>query len=257
MVKVLVLYVFHRYDERVKSFITQSIFYNENIDFVIICNDKKINIDDDIIHYNVSVIYRDNIGYDFGGWSDALLTNDLYKNYTHFIFVNSSVIGPYLQPDYKGKWTDIYLENLKDNIKLFGSTINANPDYISLDINPKLSWAHVQTYIFSMDKTTLCYLIEHGIFSNINYVETFQDAIWQREVKMSRLIIDNGWNIGSMVKRYHGLDFTFRDKTVFDYDINIVGDLMWKNYENKLWDNYDLVFVKGNREWNDALPILN
>ena len=39
-------------------------------------------------------VKRNNIGYDFGGWSNALLTNDLYKNYDNFIFANSSVIGP-------------------------------------------------------------------------------------------------------------------------------------------------------------------
>lgn len=264
MVKLLVLYIFHLYNDRVKHFLDNSIFYDENIDFVIICNDKSINIDDEIIHYNTTVFYRDNIGYDFGGWSDALFANDIYKNYTHFIFVNSSVMGPYLDPNYTGRWTDIYIENLNGNIKLFGSTINANPSVVldgvdvqhRIDKNPRLSWAHVQSYIFSMNITTLCYLIDNGIFSNTNYAQTFQEAIWQREVRMSRLIIDKGWNIGSMLKRYRGVDFTFHDKTAFDYDINIVGDVMWENYENKLWNKYDLVFVKGNKGWNDNLPIL-
>jgi hypothetical protein len=92
MVKLLVLYVFHQYNDRVDNFFKHSIFYDKNIDFLLICNDKSVNIDDKITHYNVSVFYRDNLGYDFGGWSDGLLTNNLYKNYTHFIFVNSSVI---------------------------------------------------------------------------------------------------------------------------------------------------------------------
>lgn len=246
MEKLLVLFVFHQYNDRVRHFFKHSLFYDKDIDFLIICNDKTVNIDDKIIHYNVSVFYRDNIGYDFGGWSDGLLTNDLYKNYTHFIFVNSSVIGPFLHPDYKGRWTDIYLENLKDNVKLFGSIINANPNNRSKQEDKKLSMAHIQSFIFSMDIITLYYLIKRGIFSNTVYVQSFHDAVYQKEVYMSRVIIENGWNIGSLVKLYHGVDFTFKDKPITDYEEEFYGDLMWAS-KQYLWDKYEIVFVKGNR----------
>ena len=246
MEKLLVLYVFHQYNDRVSQFLRKSIFYDKNVDFLLICNDKSINIDDEIIHYNVSVFYRNNIGYDFGGWSDGLLTNDLYKNYTHFIFVNSSVIGPYLHPDYKGRWTDIYVNNLNDNVKLFGSTINANPDYKPLQGDDKLPMAHLQSYIFSMDIITLYYLIERGIFNNTIYVQSFYNAIYEKEVYMSRVILENGWNIGSLIKLYHCVDFTFKDKTVSDYNHEFYGDYLLPSKQT-LWDKYDLVFIKGNR----------
>ena len=53
--------------------------------------------------------------------------------------------------------------------------------------------------IFSMDKETLNYLIRCEIFSISNYAITFDDAIWNKEVLMSRKIIENVWNIGSLV----------------------------------------------------------
>ena len=43
--------------------------------------------------------------------------------------------------------------------------------------------------------------------------ETFEDAVWNREVLMSRKIIDNGWNIGSLMSYYQDVDFTFTTKT--------------------------------------------
>ena len=248
MVKLLVLYVFHQYNDRVRHFLRNSIFYDKNVDFIIICNDKSLNIDDEIFHYNVSVLYRDNIGFDFGGWSDGLLTDDLYKNYTHFIFINSSVYGPYLHPDYKGRWTDKYLENLKGDIKLFGCTINANMWCSRKNQDLRLSVAHVQSYVFTMDMNTLCYLIEHGIFSNTTYSTELGGSVWQKEIKMSRLILEKGWNFGSMLKMYDGVDFRFRDKTVFDYDQEFYKDVMYKQHENILWDRTDVVFVKGNRD---------
>jgi len=248
MSKLLVLYVFHEYNHRAKQFLLHSIFYDENVDFIIICNNKSINIDDDVVHYNVSILYRDNIGYDFGGWSDGLLTNDLYKNYTHFIFLNSSVCGPYLPPKYRGKWTEMFLKKITGNVKLVGSTINANLMELSKEDDPKLLWAHVQTYSFSMDIIALQYLIDCGIFSNTKYVESHHHAIYEKEVQMSRVIINNGWNIGSLLPIYQGVDFTFKDKTSSDYDEVFYDDVMYPCYENKLWVKSDLVFIKGNRD---------
>ena len=111
----------------------------------------------------------------------------MYNHYDKFIFVNSSVIGPFLPSYFIGNWTDVYINGLKNDIKLFGSTINT--------IGDPLNKSHVQSYIFSMDKITLKYLIKCEIFSITNYAKTFNDAIWQKKVLMSRKILENGWII--------------------------------------------------------------
>lgn len=236
MNKLLVLYVFHIYNDRVKHFIEHCIFYDKNIDFIIISNSKD-NIFE-VPHY-VKILFRDNIGYDFGGWSDALLTNNLYENYDNFIFVNSSVIGPFLPSYYKDKWTDIYINGLQNNVKLFGSTINTCGD--------PLNKSHVQSYIFSMDKQTLKYLINCEIFSITNYEKTFEDVIWKREVLMSIYIIKNNWNIGSLLPYYKNVDFTFRYKKPEEYNLTFLDDIMFQPFKNELWHVYDVVFIKGNR----------
>jgi hypothetical protein len=234
--KTLVLFVFHEINARVHHFINNAIFYDENLDFILISNDKTFIF---CMPPYVKTFCRDNIGYDFGGWSEALLTNNLYMNYDNYIFVNSSVIGPFLQPDCKEKWTTIYINGLKDNVKLFGSTINTicNPLYHS----------HVQSYIFAMDKQTLEYLINCEIFSMKNYAKTFDEAVYNKEVNMSRKIIENGWNIGSLLKHYDGVDFTFKNKCPHDYTVKFLNDIMYQEYRNKLWNEYDLIFIKGNR----------
>jgi hypothetical protein len=236
MSKLLVLYVFHIYNDRVKHFIENCIFKDENVDFIIISNDKNIKFD---VPDYVKTLFRDNIGYDFGGWSDALLRDNLYENYENCIFVNSSVTGPFLLSDYKDKWTDIYINGLQNNVKLFGSTINTCRD--------PLNKSHVQSYIFAMNKTTLKYLINCKIFSVRNYAKTFKDAIWHKEVLMSRLIIKNQWNIGSLLPYYKNVDFTFRCKKSKDYNMIFLGDIMLPHYKDTLWSVYDLVFIKGNR----------
>jgi hypothetical protein len=232
---ILILYVFHEINNRVHHFINNCIFYDENIDFIVISNNKNNNFS---VPSYVKTLYRDNIGYDFGGWSEALLTNDLYKKYDKFICVNSSVFGPFLQN--KKDWVKIYINGLNNNnIKLFGSTINTLK-------NPRNS-SHVQSYIFSMDKNTLEYLIECQIFSMSNIAVNFDQAIWNKEVLMSRKIIEKGWNIGSLQMVYTGVDFTFKSKTPEQYNIPFYGDIMFPKYRNKLWSEKRLIFIKGNR----------
>lgn len=244
MTKLLVLYVFHIYNERVKYFIDNCIFKHDNVDFIIICNNKETTFK---VQSYVKILFRDNIGFDFGGWSDALLTNNLYTNYTHYIFVNSSVIGPYINATYRGRWTDIYLNGLKNNIKLFGSTINTFGD--------PLTKSHVQSYIFSMAKPTLQYLIDCEIFSMTNYANTFDDAINNKEILMSRKIIDNNWNIGSLMKYYNDVDFTFKNNRKYSHPF--LNDVLNMYDYKKIWDEYELVFIKGNRKLSIPFPNLN
>jgi hypothetical protein len=236
MTKLLVLYVFHIFNDNVKHFIKHCIFKDENVDFIIISNDKSNTFE---VPDYVKTVMRDNIGYDFGGWSDALLTNNLYEHYDNFIFVNSSVMGPFLPSYYNGKWTDIYINGLKNNVKLFGSTINT--------LGNPLNLSHVQSYIFSMDKNTLQYLIHCEIFSITNYTSTLHETIWLKEVLMSRKIIENNWNIGSLLQYYKDIDFTFSTKKPEEYNIIFLDDVMYPHYVNTLWNTIELVFIKGNR----------
>jgi len=162
-------------------------------------------------------------------------------------------MGPYLPDNFKGHWTDLYINELNNNnIKLFGSTINTCMD--------PLKMSHVQSYIFTMDNNTLVFLIECQIFSITNYAKTFNDAIYQKEVLMSRKVIDNNWNIGSFLEIYKGCDFTFHKKNYIKKQFTIhktnnktnnkikyMDDIMYPQYRNKLWTDKQLVFIKGNR----------
>ncbi len=236
--KTLVLYVFHELNDRVKMFIDKAIFEDKNVDFIIISNSMK-KIKYPIPSY-VKIFYRKNIGFDFGGWSDALLTDDLYKNYKNFIFVNSSSIGPFLKSGNKNKWTDIYIKGLSKDVKLFGSNIVVG--YCSSD--PRYG-AFVQSNIFCMDINTLTYLIKCNIFIK-NRIVSMNDCI-DIEFFMSRKIIENKWNIGSLLPLYKDVDFLFRNKNPEDYNIVFYNDVMNKEYRNVVWNEYDLVFIKGNR----------
>ena len=71
-----------------------------------------------------SCIIRKNIGLDFGGWSEGLLRDDYYKKFNRFIFINSSVMGPFVKITEKENWVELFCQKLTNNVVLVGSTIN-------------------------------------------------------------------------------------------------------------------------------------
>lgn len=251
--RTLVLYVFHDYNNRVDYFIKNAIFQDPKVTFIVICND--LNFKFEVPPY-VFTMHRENKGYDFGAWSDGLLYQNIYKLFDNFIFVNSSVIGPYLPPDFKGRWTDIYLNGLTDTVKLFGSTINCHY-YKRNDIPIKkqpILCSHIQSYIFSMTQETLEYLIKCEIFSETNHSSCFEETIKNKEVGMSRKIIENGWNIGCLMTRYKDVDFRFIYKALEEYDIEFLGDIMFSQHVNNVFTPQEVVFIKGNRCSNVQFP---
>ena len=95
-----------------------------------------------------------------------------------------------------------------------------------------------------MNRETLEFLIEKELFSKTKYITDFYDAITEKEIKMSRLIIENGWNIGCLQIQYKDVDFTFKTQQKVEL---LNDDVMFPEHFNKLWTLYELVFVKGNR----------
>jgi len=240
--KTLVLFVFHEYTSLVQNFIDKCLFKSPIVDFLFIAHGYKEKLE--LPNY-VSIIYKEkNEGYDFGAWSYGLLTNDKYKNYENFIFANSTIYGPFINEKTQIKWTDIFINGLKDDIKLFGCTINTRLKF--------LTDSHVQSYLFSMKKETLILLINNNIFSinnEYNY-DINDDVVKNKEIKMSRIVIDNGGNIGCLYKFYNNIDFRKKDNFSFEYfRLNSMnaGDIMYPKYLNVIWTLEELVFIKGNR----------
>lgn len=244
MPKTLVLYAFNSFNEGVYSFIKHGLFEDKDIHFLFICN--NMNIDDDIhidiiIPKYVTIIKRENVGFDFGAWSVGALSYDLYKSYDYLIFLNSSVVGPYLPKDCVEKWPNILTSNLNDNVKLFGCTINT------------MNWievlSHVQSYCFCLTRETFEMLVERGTFSLTDFKKTKKELSESIEVYMSRHIIDSGYNIGCLCPGFD-IDYTFKKNTpegVAYRDLH--ADPTAPEHYNTRWKSTDVMFIKRNRKY--------
>jgi len=239
--KTLVLYVFHQFNDRVQHFIDHALFEAPDVDFVFMCNDPEFDIASHLPEYCTS-FNRENKGYDFGAWSDLLLKHGYAQaNYDTFLFANSSIKGPFMAKHPGQRWTDVFRDGLTEDIKLFGVTINCAVDRID-----PATQTHLQSYLFAMKKPTLENLIEDGLFSE-TYVATFDEAIRNKEVAMSRMVIKRGGNIGSTLSYYKGIDWRSNNLQFSEYNVLFRGDVMYPQFMYQLWTPDELVFVKGNR----------
>jgi hypothetical protein len=229
--KIAILYTFHVLKPPIERFIQRAIFESDEYKFILIpCGISITHLN---IPRYVQIFNRPNIGYDFGAWSDVILLPGFVDTYTHVICINSSVTGPFTPPYYCGKWPDIFINPLNDQLRLFGCTIS---DKYQTHVH-----VYIQTYVFSLEISTLQHLINRGIFSPA-YTRTMNDTIVYREIEMSCEIIRAGWNIGCLMKYYEGIDWRDPDSTK---RVTAIGNVCsaGKYFGNNIHP-YEVVFLK-------------
>lgn len=181
----------------------------------------------------VTILERENKGYDFGAWAHALQELDLI-DYDYFIFINSTVIGPIL-PSYVDikSWPHLFTDMINDKVKLVGTTVNAKF---------KL---HIQSMFFVTDKIGLKLLKDKDIFTD-NDKDTKVDVINKRELKMTEEIIKAGYKINCIFPLMKDVDYN-------DDKVKQLGDIY---YNKGIIGGYeisplDVIFFKTNRKFGE------
>ena len=227
--------------------------YLPSVDFyIIISGDARLDLPKvDNLYY----FYAENINLDYGGYAQILSSGAVDVNkYEKFIFVNSSVRGPYLPAYCSQSWISPFLDPLEDkSIGLVGSSINILPldDDVTLNyakrhqVEVKKPLSHVQTTIFSMRGRTLKFLQDMNFFSNNEKMEK-SEVIQIYEIALSQTILKQGLNIKCLLPEYNSIDYRLEH-----YDINPESDrgdpLLYKKYFGRTVHPYEAIYVKTNR----------
>jgi hypothetical protein len=208
----------------------------DNVDYYIIINGSStVEIPK---RDNIIVVRRDNIGYDFGAWSH-IIENYIKKKYDYYIFINSSVIGPYTPKN--RNWLDMFLSLFnKDDVKLVGSSINMYYTHLGLK-------SHVQSMFFILNNDGYQYLKSINFFNEkkINEIKIiFPDLVYEKEIGMSQHILEKGWNINCILPEYRNLNYRIEN-----ININPTGaDPLHPNaYFGRTLTPEEVVFYKGYR----------
>jgi len=179
-------------------FVKKELSYKEHIDYIIVINGYTCDIKFPILT-NLTILKRENIGYDFGGHNYALeyiLKNN--KVYDYYFFMNSGVIGPIVSHDID--WTNIFIKKINNKVKLVGTTIVCLPHYDAGGYGPK-----VEGFFFMVDQLGLELLKKQNIFCN--HPDKYS-AIVNGEYGLSNCILKNGYTIDCMLEKYQNIDWT-------------------------------------------------
>ena len=247
--KCVCIYAYYEKDEKYKEnlryFLNNGIL--DNIDYYIVINGScTVTIPE---RSNLIVINRENKGYDFGAWNFCI-NNFINKKYDYYIFLNTSVRGPYLN-DNDTDWVKEFLKlfNNKD-VKLVGTTINIYSNVGGYFDRTKLMnlsnhggpYTHVQSMFFILDDESFNYLKKLDFFKQD--FDNFKDLIENKEIGMSQLILKNNWNINCILPKYQNYDYR-----IVKQNFNPTGEdpCMRGSYFGKSIDPYEVIFFKNNR----------
>ena len=252
--KYVCMYAYYEKNEEYKE---NLIYFLQNglleyVDYYIIIN-GECTVDIPNLN-NIKVLKRENKGFDFGAWSYCI--KQLTKEYDYYVFLNTSVRGPYLSEEdinNNVSWLDKFLVlfNNKD-IKMVGTTIiifylkyfnsfynliyNYKEIYYkdnNIDIYDEYL-THIQSMFFILNNEGLNYLLSQNFFDEdrINNYNDILDIIINYEIRLTQLILKNNWNIGSILDIYKNIDF--RTNTDF-----INNEIPLKNEEIIFYKNWN------------------
>lgn len=234
-------------DLRIKNlefFIRHGLILDGNTDYYFCINGHKLStkIPD---HRNIKIVYRDNKNFDFGSYSELLLSDKFNTDdYKYFFFINDSVRGPFMF-DWSKKmdWRNIFIDLLDDETKMAGPTIN--------NYNGK---AHVNSECFIVDTIGLKIGLDECIFSNKSYSK-IKEVCDDCEVKYSQKILDNGYNIKCLMLAYKNIDFrNHRNDKSLNANYEYKGDPLFNNaYYGINLNPYEVIFLKINRNINELM----
>lgn len=236
-------------DYNLKFFVKKELSYKDNIDYIIVINGydhKNIQFPD---LPNITILKRENVGYDFGGHNHALeYIEKKSKIYDYYFFMNSGVIGPIIPHYFENHWTTIFIKKINVRVKLVGTTIVCLPHSDDGGYGPK-----VEGFFFMTDTIGLNVLKnQQNIF--FNHPTKYNDIVYG-EYGLSNCILKHGFSIDCMLPKYQNIDWRnsanyklnnnkhpSRKNSFYGYSINpydvIFHKWYWHNEENV---NFDII----------------
>jgi hypothetical protein len=230
------------YKENLNFFLQNGIL--DYVDYYIVINGNSTIIIPE--KNNIKVIQRENIGFDFGAWSDVL-NNYIDKEYDYYIFINSSVRGPYINPNTNKNWLNIFMELFnKPDIKMVGSTINILMENIYNYFDYEPPYTHIQSMFFILTNDAIKFLKDKNFFNDkeINKETDIMAIIIKKEITLSQLLLQNNWNINCIVPVYKNLDYR-----IIKNNINTSSsDVLFKNaFFGRTLQPEEVIFYKSYR----------
>lgn len=203
--RTLVMYVYHEsndwYKDNLRFFIKVAMQDNDNddVDYLLIINgESDLPLEALLAKTSaqqagrVRLLRRPNTCYDGGSIGEVLRAQPhLAESYRYYIFINSSVRGPFLPRYFQTMakaeaaegggatlaWTSIFTSLLNDEVKLAGTTVSC------------MGQVHVQSMVLATDQLGLGLLLKGGV---LDCPTSLNSAIRTYEFGATTTILDAG-----------------------------------------------------------------
>ena len=248
--KTLITFVYIERDDEIiqdnlRFFLKHGVLGNDDYHYNFVINGHECSVDIPELD-NVSIIKRDNVGYDFGAYGASLESVEV-NDYDYFIFINDTVRGP-LFPTYipsKITWVDMFLSKLDDKVNLAGPTWYNTKKKLRRGRHKELM-PHIQSMSFATDRECIGLLLKTDIFNSSAIVKLGRPAkklqyVLAHEVEMTRCLVDAGYDIKPFQLSSGG--------TIDEHDdINYEGE-----YFGTTLNPLEVMFIKTNRIYDDIV----
>lgn len=204
---------------------------------------------------NITYFYAKNQNYDYGGYAQVIKDLKFETNYANFIFVNSSVRGPFLPVHSKKTWANHLFDLYSDNIGIVGTAISLTPSHhaICKMYHEKYGYAernknilaHVQSTCYVLSQSVLCSLIKDG-FYDVHESLSKDETVRDYEMRLSQILLAQGLNLKCLLPEYNKPDYRS-----LSHEINPSareGDSGFEySYFGRTVHPYEAMFVKTSR----------
>ena len=205
--KVLVIYAYFekntRYIENFQFFIDFGITESNNTDYILIIQGYRHTAK--IPNFkNIRVIKRENNCFDFGAYGKILSLfgeEQFILSYNAIIFLNPSAVGPILPKYFPERihWSEIFLSRLKEDVHAVSTSLVCLPENDLGGVGPRL-----EGMAFAATSYAVLLAFNEGVFDcKTNKV----DAILNGEYKFTKVLLENGLNLDSLLMKYNKIDW--------------------------------------------------
>lgn len=161
---------------------------------VVVCNETEIVKGKEILEqYSDEIFYRKNIGFDAGGFKDALckyLGWDNVLTYDELVLVNDSIFGPFCP------MKKIFNEMEGKNIDFWGLIKHAESVYIDMGHIPE----HIQSFFLSIRSRMLHSAEFRMYWENLPYFKTLLQTVVGHELKFTQHFVKLNYTYATLAE---------------------------------------------------------
>jgi len=151
-----------------------------------------------------SLIIRENKGFDFGAWKDALLQEGWEKlsSYDNITLMNDSCFGPFYD------MAKIYNRMEQMNIDFWGVSKHTAMNY-RLPVTDDEIPEHIQSYFICFKKKIISDKVFQDFWEGLNYETNIQIVIQKYESQLTSILKKNGYNYAVLIESGDEISISF------------------------------------------------